>query len=80
MDVWITEGPGSSQYGQVPGSSLTSSLPFVQVLSTGEEVRLQRNALNVLEHPTGLESVSIGQRLGQAVGVLPLCIARAHYV
>ena len=31
-----------------------------QVLSSGEEVRLQRNALSVVEHPTGLESVSIG--------------------
>ena len=30
-------------------------LPIKQVLTNGLEVKLQRNALSVLEHPTGLE-------------------------
>ena len=32
--------------------------PRLQVLSSGEEVKLQRNALEVLERPTGNELVS----------------------
>lgn len=32
---------------------------LLQRLASGEEVRLQRNALSVVELPTGLESVSL---------------------
>ena len=53
-----------------------------QILETGEEVRLQRNALSVTAHPTGLESVSV-PRSSQRVNLcadLQLAAAGPHWL